>query len=70
MKADRCDPHDLANIALSMSLSISVETEVSRGNSGLQRPLTTGFIENGTLTPGGTSLPSFFIIAAVSAMRD
>src|ERR1700722_18372912 len=68
-----CHPHlasyCFANISLIMSLSTSVVRDALSGIAGLHLPLTTGFILNGMLMLGGTSLPSFFIIAAVKAKR-
>src|ERR1700748_2383322 len=58
-----------ANISFIMSLSTSVVSDALYGMAGLHCPLTTGCILKGTLIVGGTSLPSFFIIAAVKAKR-
>ena len=63
------DAYCFANISFIISLSTSVVSDALSGIAGLHWPLTTGCILNGTLMVGGTSLPSFFIIAAVRAKR-
>src|SRR6516164_5030093 len=63
------DAYCFANISFIISLSTSVVSDALSGIAGLHWPLTTGCILNGTLIVGGTSLPSFFIIAAVRANR-